>query len=238
MKKLFALLLVAVMCFSLVACGGGNDTPTTDNNNEQQTNESGSQQETENGDSNESEKADDNGNSEFKRETTEEGYVVISRAEFASYITKVELTTENWQDYLDIVELTEQERNGFGEVVSTYTSTEFTAKNAVGCYFDDVAINFSVIETGDKIYCEGQFHRVIIPDNYSYSWEGYTINDFTCEKIVGDLIIFSNVPEECISAYEDGGKFICIGSKENYIVIDMNNTRDLSMEVSLGFMMK
>ncbi|MDO4500740.1 MAG: hypothetical protein Q4B60_05625 [Erysipelotrichaceae bacterium] len=36
MKKLFAMLLVAAMCFSLVACGGGNDTPSADNNNEQQ----------------------------------------------------------------------------------------------------------------------------------------------------------------------------------------------------------
>ena len=41
MKKLFALLLVAVLCFSLVACGGGNDTPSVDNN-EPQTNVSSS----------------------------------------------------------------------------------------------------------------------------------------------------------------------------------------------------
>ncbi len=46
MKKLFALLLAAVMCFSLVACGGGNDTPNADNNNEPQTNNSETQQET------------------------------------------------------------------------------------------------------------------------------------------------------------------------------------------------
>ncbi len=33
MKKILALLLAAVMCLSLVACGGGNDTPSTNDNN-------------------------------------------------------------------------------------------------------------------------------------------------------------------------------------------------------------
>lgn len=47
MKKLIALLLAAVMCFSLAACGGGNETS---NNNEPQTNNSGSQQEETNND--------------------------------------------------------------------------------------------------------------------------------------------------------------------------------------------
>lgn len=42
MKKIIALLLVAVMCFSLAACGGDKET---NNNSEPQTNNSGSQQE-------------------------------------------------------------------------------------------------------------------------------------------------------------------------------------------------
>ena len=50
MKKIIALLLVAVMCFSLAACGGDNEAS---NNNEPQTNESGSQVETENNDTKE-----------------------------------------------------------------------------------------------------------------------------------------------------------------------------------------
>ncbi len=45
MKKSIALLLVAVMCFSLAACGGDKETS---NNNEPQTNNSGSQQEANN----------------------------------------------------------------------------------------------------------------------------------------------------------------------------------------------
>lgn len=47
MKKIIALLLVAVMCFSLAACGGDKETS---NNNEPQTNNSGSQQEEANSD--------------------------------------------------------------------------------------------------------------------------------------------------------------------------------------------
>ena len=43
MKKILALLLAAAMCFSLVACGGGNDTPSTNDNDANNTS-----QETEN----------------------------------------------------------------------------------------------------------------------------------------------------------------------------------------------
>ena len=38
MKKFFALLVAAVMCLSLVACGGGEETPNTDDNGTQQEN--------------------------------------------------------------------------------------------------------------------------------------------------------------------------------------------------------
>ena len=177
MKKTIALLLAVIMCFSLFACSGNDEE---NRNNDPQNNHG--------------ENVENNEKSEYKREITDEGYVVISTAEFASYITKIELTIENWQEYLEIVELTEQERNGFGEIINSYTSTEFTAKNAIGCYFDDVAINFADIQTGAKIYCEGQFHRIIIPDNYSYSWEGYTVNDFVlttgiCEDILNEVDI-------------------------------------------------
>ena len=39
-KKLFALLLAAAMCLSLVACGGGDDTSSTDSTGEGETTES------------------------------------------------------------------------------------------------------------------------------------------------------------------------------------------------------
>ncbi len=210
MKKLLVALLVGVMSFSFVACGGKDSQQGT-------------------------EQTDKNNNNKFERETTEEGYVVISKKEFASYITKVELTTENWKEYLEIVELKEEERNGFGEVVNSETSIECTAKNVIGCYFDDVAIDFNVIETGEKVYCEGQFHRVITPNDYNDSWEGYTVDDFACEKIVGTLLMFKGVPDECLASYEDGGKFICVGSAEDYMKIDMNNSKDLSMDISLAY---
>ena len=47
MKKWIALLLAAVMCFSLVACGG-RETPNTDNNSGTQQNEQADIESTEN----------------------------------------------------------------------------------------------------------------------------------------------------------------------------------------------
>ncbi len=213
MKKIFLLLLVALICISLAACTSDNAKSDTNENDKIETNEK----------------------NKFEREMTEDGHVVVSKKEFASYITKVALTTENWKDYLDIVERTEEERNGFGEVVYSTTSTECTAKNVMACYFDDVSIDFKIIENGESVYCEGIFHSLKVPNDYQFSWENYTIDDFTCEKIVGDLIIFDNFPDECLSTYEDGGKFICVGSADDYMTMDINDKKDMSMNISLAY---
>ncbi len=75
MKKIIALLLVAVMCFSLAACGGDNETS---NNNEPQTNNSETQQENE---------------SSLQEETEQE-------TNKNDDVKTIEITTENWQEYL------------------------------------------------------------------------------------------------------------------------------------------
>ena len=232
MKKFLAILSVAVMSFSLVACGG----PTNDKN-KPQTNESGSQQETEVNNTTQKETENTDEKNEFKRETTEDGYIVISKKEFASYITKVELTTENWKEYIDITEITEEERNGFGEIEKSNTFTGCTFKNVAACYFDDVAIDFKITETGESLYCEGRFAEIVVPNDYNFAWENYSIDDFTCEKIIGNLIIVKEFPNECLSSYEDGGKFLCVGSADDYMIMNLNDTKDMSMNISLAYAM-
>ena len=232
MKKLFSLILAVVMVFSLVACG--SEDKEMNSNNETPTNNSTTQQETERNDTNESKEETTALKNEFEREMTADGYVVISMEEFASYLTKIELTTENWKDYLDIIEVIDEERNGFGEITYSETSVECTAKDVLGCYFDDVAISFKVNATGETLYCEGLFYRLYDPE-YRFSWDDYTIDDLTCEEIIGDLIILDNVPDECISTYEDGGMFICVGSADDYIVMNINTPKDISMDISLAY---
>ena len=89
MKKIVMLLLAAVMCFSLVACDIGIETPNTNVNDGMQQN--AGQQETTPTDSTETE------NTEPQYET-------------------VELTLENWNEYFEIVDQLEIARNEFGEV--------------------------------------------------------------------------------------------------------------------------
>lgn len=214
MKKILVLFMAAVMCISMVAC----------NKNDQQAAESTADMT----------EIETEAKVEFKRQKSPEGYVIISKEEFASYLTKIELTKENWKDYLDIVEITEVERNGFGEITNSKTSTQCIAKNFLSWYFDDVAIQFKVVETGESLYCEDLFHKLYDP-NSSIKWENYSIDGLACEQIVGSIIVLDNVPDECISAYEDGGKFICVGSADNHIKVVFDNQKDAAMDISLVY---
>ncbi len=75
MKKIFALLLAAVMCFSLAACGENKEAS---NDNEPQTNENGSQQNP------------SGSQSDAPIETPDE-------------LKEVELTLDNWSEYFEII---------------------------------------------------------------------------------------------------------------------------------------
>lgn len=94
MKKLTALFLAILLCFSFAACGGNAEPDTT---------EPSAKEETE-------------GFPEW--ELHEDGYYVISEEEFASYLTEYEITTENWQDFFSVKEFVEY--NAFGEIEKTY----------------------------------------------------------------------------------------------------------------------
>lgn len=101
MKKLFALLLAAVMCFSLVACGGGNES----SNNEPQTNTSVSKQEA-------TQPNAPTDSKEPQQSTTPEAAPDPKPAEPVA----IELTTENFLEYFELVEILDIPTNEFGEV--------------------------------------------------------------------------------------------------------------------------
>jgi len=103
-KKRILLLLTTFICISHCACVGSESTSGGDTGTK-----------TENSSENNPE-AKTEGNCDFQRAKTEEGYVIISKEEFASYITKVKLTTQNWKQYMDIVERTFVRTSKFGEV--------------------------------------------------------------------------------------------------------------------------
>lgn len=203
MKKRLIVILATLMCISLCACGG----ESTSGNNTNVETETNSENSTDTKDE----------NSEFQRETTEEGYVIISKEEFASYITKVELTTENWKEYIDIVEKTNVQKNKFGDVISTTTKTGLSAKNAQAYYFNDFALELTIIESGETIYCEDLVGKIGSNTPPLFKWEDYVIDDFTCNRIIGSVYVLKGIPSECISVDESGTEFICIGSSDDYM---------------------
>ena len=86
MKKLFALLLAAVMCQSLVACGGGKSVV-----------------------------------SGF------EGTPALSMKSIADHIERVELTVDNWKDYIKeySYDVEMVEKDAFGEITKREKMTVY-----------------------------------------------------------------------------------------------------------------
>lgn len=186
MKKRILLLLAAVLCVCLCACGGSEST-SGNNIIENQ-----------------------NDTNDFERGTTKDGNVLISSEEIGTYITKVELTLENWTEYIDIVEQTKEEKNAFGEVTDTKTSNEWIVKNAQLVYFDGLAIELTVNETGETIIMESSGSGSDITPEHSVAWfysQNFSMNDLTCNRVIGDLYIL-NAPKDVWSVNEDGEEVI------------------------------
>ena len=125
MKKLIALLLAAVMCLSLAACGSSEVETNTDDSQELDTEISQQDEEqTEN--------------------TDEESEDVEAEPQEQT----IEITLDNWQEYLEINQYlsVNYAANEFDEVTGTYLElfTILEPKEAYSYYTVDVAVEYSV----------------------------------------------------------------------------------------------
>lgn len=127
MKKLFFLLLVAAMCFSLVACA-----QTEANNNEVQ------EQEAQN--------SEQMGTSDNETQNTEQDDTQQSEAEPQE--KTIELTLDNWQEYLEINQYLSVSylTNAFDEVTSTDLQlfTLLEPKEEYSNYKVDVSVEYNM----------------------------------------------------------------------------------------------
>lgn len=128
MKKILALLLAAVMCFSLVACGG-EETPNTDDSSaqEQQVQNENNEPEVTDPDVSELESAD-------SEETTPE-------------YTEVELTAENFFTYFELTVSDEVVENSFGEISYWYLHYDYTLKEEYSTAYlsNDTAVKINAV---------------------------------------------------------------------------------------------
>ena len=166
MKKLLALLLAAVMCFSLVACGDENEQTK-------------------------------NPVLLYYESSVVNTNVFINIAKLADILEIVELTTENWNEYIKVYSysIEKVETNAFDEVVSTEVITykQLGAGNERYHCFEDVAIELKNKETGELI--SYKFGTAGI--SLEKMPEGFNLDDYDCTRIQGKLV-FADLPEESL----------------------------------------
>jgi len=180
MKKILALLLMAVMCLSLVACSGGNDTPSTNDN-------SGAQQSAESG-------KEDTAKHDIYLEDGENGitYIVFPGSKvFSEYVVKVEITKDNWHEYFEDYEYTEHivKTNDFGDIEEEYDEVRigFGLKRNILGLTDTVSFKFD----GMTEYNRGEFNKenaeavkyeVFKANQATYGVYSYATNELIEEK--------------------------------------------------------
>ena len=177
MKKIISLLLVAMMCLSLCACGGSE---TTEIRIEE--------------------------NYEAKDGNTFDYVLYISTNEFKKHLKKVTLTKENWKEYFGDCEFTEHfvVRNAFGEIEEEYDNVYngFGGEKIVA--LNNVAFKFSSMKRVNSdgvteiIYPEGKDYFVVemprsfydwrIEDPWSNGLQPY--EDSECIDVIGEIIVW------------------------------------------------
>lgn len=167
MKKLIAVLLVAVMCFSLVACGG--ETPNTDDNSEQE-------QQTQNG-NNEPEvtNPDVSEPDNTEPENTEPQYETV------------EITIDNWQEYFEIIPYVEVDTNAFDEYDDVNPYYTFALKETFRGHVVDCDLAVEVTGSFARLFkCEldlntnqavftpySESDYEVFDDNYRFRYDYY-----------------------------------------------------------------
>ena len=168
MKKLFALLLVVVMCFSLVACGEKDQT-----------------------------KIEVNG--EKVSVSLHGECILLSEEQMMSYAKVVELTTENWSDYLSV------QYNG------THTIIDVTEAGAFPfVWLNDTDYKHNKIEFKDKK--TGEIHSITI--GLDVPKEERTVEELDLEFVSSEskLVLF-DIPEEFWRADYNGNDSVYFGTK-------------------------
>lgn len=196
MKKLSMLLLVAVMSISIVACGsepqtnGNGSQQETEQNTEQVENESGVEADTSEAETSVSEESNE----------PEEPEVLIAfdgkspkipSADFPNYLEVVEMTAENWKDYFEVVYDEEWKSYDLLCKAPIYDMTNLT-------------LELKVIKEESPVNGQTKDPKVgaLITEYESKEGFEYTINDFECANVQGELIIV-NIPDELWGTYGD-----------------------------------
>jgi hypothetical protein len=195
MKKTITLLLTLVLCLTLCACGSGEqDTKPQKPNSDNTSNDS-----TSNDNTNDSTSTDSTSQPEGESlivQNPDNGKPMVNASRFNELLVKVEITTENWMDYIEVCSYTVKtvEKDVFGEIKSTETNTcyELGAKGNKYYYFYNFDIELKNKATGE-----------LMP-NLSEVEGNVCLDEYECARIKGTLYLV-DIPDEAIAVYPDIG---------------------------------
>ena len=184
MKKIVVLLLAAIMCLSLVACGSG-EMPNTDDNSVTQQGEPLGGESTESEIKNET--VDDAESTTTDGSNREEAPFIVfyedrewfNLIKFKTDVEIIELTVENWKNYI--------------KVCSYDRCLLGAGKERYHC-FENVIMELKHKETGEVTTFEFDY------DGYSVA-NDFSLDAYECTKIEGYLY-YLNFPEDALAPYE------------------------------------
>ena len=192
MKKIVAFILALVLCLGLVACGNGSGNTETQKPGE------------------------GNIDNDTTTQTEAEALIIqdprgdnliINIMRFREIMQTVELTAENWMDYIEVCVYNKEttRRDAFGEITSVEKETlyELGAKGSKYYNLRDFAIEFKHKTTGELVTCKGNNDAYIATVN-----EQFSLDDYECTRVKGTLYLLE-IPEEVIIAIPDSTQRMC-----------------------------
>lgn len=180
-KKIYAIISV-VMIFLLVGCAKNSNNNSSEN--DLHTEHHDTRQETE----------------------TKEDESIIYAEELLKHIVVIELTTENWKDYFEVVQEERDIVDAFGEKTGSETKWVLRAKDKgqfAGAFRGDLAIELKYLKTSETTtysYFENGMSLVV--------QEPHTIEDYECTRIKGEVVLVNDIPQKYIKTNDKGIEYI------------------------------
>lgn len=152
---------------------------------------------------------------------------VMTEEEFAQYTTEIPITTENWKNYFDYEYKKVEDKDAFGEIISTKYEPHLKLKDNIYGYA------VLRIEINNNLYSDYEYKTTLIigsndttlpiADFRLKSGATITMNDITCTKAKGNLYAL-NLPEDIWQIDEtDGKRYFNIGTENSYTIYKEDN---------------
>lgn len=163
---------------------------------------------------------------------------IISREEFSQYTTEIPITIENWKNYIDLEDVSEEQKNDFGEVTIISKRTKLKLKDNMYGY---MILEIEYTNSSGKPYTRtirispydtysAEHNKSSEKNIYDYTITTEEFNNLKCVKAIGKVYTL-NLPQD-IWQTKNGEK--CFRIEHNHSYREYSEDRyifDLSMQM-------